>query len=59
MLDLLHPLHLVIKCNNKWLNDEELENYLQDYAVVVSIENKNHPNLYNQIKLQNKLKIRI
>lgn len=51
------PLVLAIICKNKWITDN---NYLQDYAVVVTVEHEKEIELYARIKqrIQERLRIR-
>ncbi|WP_414545213.1 S8 family peptidase [Nostoc sp. CCY0012] len=45
------PMTLVVSCNRKWANPDEIE--LQRYALVVSITHSDpQVNLYNRVKLQ-------
>ena len=45
------PLYLVVTCNKKWIDPEQIPN--QRYALVVSIAHSNSAvDLYNKIKLQ-------
>lgn len=55
-IDLSKPLILVIICQNKWISDE---NYMQDYAVVVSVEHSEQVDIYNQILLRNRIRARV
>ncbi|KAF5414146.1 MAG: Subtilisin-like serine protease [Candidatus Methanogaster sp.] len=50
-----YPLVLVVICQNRWIEDE---NYLQNYAVLVTIEHSERIDLYNQIRLRTKERIR-
>lgn len=54
-IDRDYPLVLVVICQNRWIEDE---NYLQDYAVLVTIEHSERIDLYNQIRLRTKERIR-
>lgn len=47
------PLILVVICKNRWIDESQIETYLQNYAIVVSVENKNCSDLYNQVQLKN------
>lgn len=51
------PLVLAIISKNKWTTDN---NYLQDYAVVVTVEHEKEIELYTKIKqrIQERLRIR-
>ena len=51
-----YPLVLVVICQNRWIEDE---NYLQDYAVLVTIEHSERIDLYNKIRLRNKERVEI
>lgn len=55
-IDLNKPLNLVVICQNKWIQDED---YMQDYAVVVSIEYSEQVDIYNKILLRNRVRTRI
>jgi len=50
------PLVLVVICRDVWVKDES---YLQDYAVVVEIEHSASIDLYNQIRLRNRERVRV
>ena len=61
-INLDRPLILVVICKNRWIKDRENnddENYLQDYAVVVSVEHSEEIDLYNQIRLRNRERVGI
>ncbi len=51
------PLVLAIICQNKHIRDEDA--YLQDYAVIVKIEQEGNQELYSQIRLRNQARIQI
>jgi hypothetical protein len=54
------PLYLVVICQNRWIKDEENKddtNYLQDYAIVVSVEHAESIDLYNNIRIRNRERI--
>jgi len=51
------PLVLAIICQNKHIRNED--EYLQDYAVIVKIEQLGNQELYNQIRLKNQVRVRI
>lgn len=51
-----YPLVLVVICQNRWIEDED---YLQDYAVLVTIEHSERIDLYNQIRLRNRERVEI
>jgi len=56
------PLTLVIICQNRWIkdrDDKDDEDYLQDYAVVVSVEHSEEIDIYNKIRLKNREKLDI
>lgn len=56
------PLTLVVLCQNRWIKDSENkddENYLQDYAVVVSVEHSEKIDVYNKIRLKNRERLDI
>ena len=55
-IDVDRPLVLVVICQNRWIEDE---NYLQDYAVLVTIEHSERIDLYNRIRLRNKERVEI
>lgn len=55
-IDINKPLVLVVICQDKWIQDE---NYLQNYAVIVSVEHTDKIDLYNQIRLRNQERITI
>jgi len=53
---------LVVICKNRWVKDRknrDNETYLQDYAVVVSVEHSEEIDLYNQIRLRNRERLDI
>jgi len=56
------PLTLVVLCQNRWIKDRDNkddEDYLQDYAVVVSVEHSEEIDIYNKIRLKNREKLDI
>ena len=61
-IDLDQPIALVIICKDRWVKYRENrddETYLQDYAVVVSVEHSEEIDLYNQIRLKNRARLDI
>ncbi len=55
VLDTDKPLVLVVVCQNRWIKAED---YLQDYAIVVSAEHSTNIDLLNRIKTQNRVRVR-
>ncbi len=55
-IDTDKPLVLAVICRDVWVNDK---NYQQDYAVVVEIEHSASIDLYNQIRLRNRERLRV
>ena len=51
------PLVLAIVCQNKHIRNED--EYLQDYAVIVKIEQEGNQELYSQIRLKNQIRVRV
>ncbi len=54
------PLYLVVICQNRWIKDEENKDdkdYLQDYAIVVSVEHAESIDIYNDIRIRNRARI--
>lgn len=51
------PLVLAIVCQNKHIKDED--EYLQDYAVIVKIEQDGNQELYSQIRLKNQVRVQV
>ena len=56
IFDTNKPLVLAIICKNKWTTDN---NYLQDYAVVVTVEHEKEIELYARIKQRIQERVRI
>lgn len=50
------PLIFVVICQDKWVKNQD---YLQDYAVVVSVEHSNKIDLYSQIRLRNRERLSV
>jgi len=50
------PLVLAIVCQDKNIGVDE---YLQDYAVIVKIEHEGNQELYNQIRLKNQVRVQV
>lgn len=50
------PIHIVLVNENKWLKDIEFE---QDYCISIIFEHQEEIDLYNQIKLQNRVRTKI
>lgn len=55
-IDISKPLVLVVICQDRWVDEED---YLQDYSVVVAIEHSESVDIYNQIRLRNRERIRV
>jgi hypothetical protein len=54
------PLYLVVICQNRWIKDAENKddkNYLQDYAIVVTVEHNESIDLYNTIRIKNRARV--
>lgn len=50
------PLFLVVSCISKWKEFDEL---LQDYSIVLSIENRQSVNLYQKVSIRNRVRVEI
>ncbi len=50
------PLVLVVVCQNRWLKDLQ---HIQKYSVVVTLEHHNVADLYTQVELRNRTRVRI
>lgn len=50
------PIHILLVNENKWLKDIEFE---QDYCISIIFEHQEEIDLYNQIKLQNRVRTKI
>lgn len=57
-LDTNKPLVLVVICQDRWINKLKDDNYIQDYAVVVTVEHEMNIDLLNKIKIKNQARIR-
>jgi len=55
-LDTSKPLVLAVICQKRWIRDEE---YLQDYAVVVTVEHSANIDLFNHIRVRNQERVRV
>ncbi|MFQ5455253.1 MAG: S8 family peptidase [Nitrospirota bacterium] len=55
-IDINKPLVLAVICKNKWINDN---NYLQDYAVIVTVKHEKEIKLYAKIRQRIQERIRI
>jgi hypothetical protein len=55
-IDVSKPLNLVIFNQNHWIRDDD---YIQDYAIIVTLEHSSNVELYNQIHLRNRERIRM
>lgn len=54
------PLYLVVICQNRWIKDAKNQDdpdYIQDYAIVVSVEHAEGINIYNDIRIKNRERI--
>lgn len=50
------PLVLAVVCQNRWIKEEE---YMQDYAILVTVEHSANIDLFNKIKIRNQERVRI
>jgi hypothetical protein len=55
-IDASRPLNLVIFNQNHWIKDDD---YIQDYAIIVALEHSGNIELYNQIHLRNRDRVKI
>lgn len=55
-IDINKPLVIAIICKNKWIKDN---NYLQNYAIVVTAEHEKKIELYARIRQRNQERVRI
>ncbi len=51
-----HPLILMVTCKDRWLDDK---NYVQNYAIVMSIKHDEVNELYDQIKIKNQIRAKV
>ena len=50
------PLILMVTCKDRWLDDK---NYVQNYAIVMSIKHDDVNELYDQIKTKNQIRAKV
>ena len=55
-IDITKPLILLVYCLDRWIRDD---NYIQDYAVLISIEHSQRIDIYNQLRIRNQERIEI
>lgn len=55
-IDIEKPLVLAVICKSKWINDND---YLQNYAVVITVEHEQEIELYSKIKQRIQERIRV
>jgi hypothetical protein len=49
------PLVLVIICQNRWLKNTD---HIQNYSVIVTLEHPNVVDLYSQVELRNRPRVK-
>ena len=50
------PLVLAILCRKSWYNKED---YMQSYSVIVSFRHEHEIDLYNEIRIKNKSRVKV